>query len=132
MGLVWDGSFLMFVYFDVAILKVTDSLPFPCAICRNPPRLSDSLSSFTDQYVNILIAIFIFLLMSSGASVTCFPFFPGFLHFIFLCPLVASSVFIWPVRLNCLWNLESVSFLFSFGILVSRNSFKFILQTAVH
>lgn len=57
LGLVWVGFCLLFVYFNVAVLKMTDSLPFPCAICRKPRWLSDS--SFTDRFLNTLILLFL-------------------------------------------------------------------------
>lgn len=70
---------------NVEISKVTDSLPFPCAICRKSPWLSDSLSSSNDRFLitMISISIFTFLLTSSGLQSCALLFFPGFLHPIF-------------------------------------------------
>lgn len=67
-----------FLYFNVALLKMTDSLPFPCAICRKLRWLSDSLSPSTGLPSWVL-------------------FFPGFLYTIFLCHLLASH-FMWQRR----------------------------------
>lgn len=67
---VWVLCRLMSAYFNVAVLKMADSSPFPCAICRKPlGTLTHSSHSLTD----FLTAIFTFLLTPSGSSAMCSP-----------------------------------------------------------
>lgn len=68
--LVWVLCRLLSAYFNVVVLKMTDSSPFPCAICRKPLGiLTHSPHSLTD----FLTAIFTFLLTPSGSSAMCSP-----------------------------------------------------------